>query len=403
MAKAVCRSIRRIATVVFILPAMGACTTLVSPRLANIDDTRLLELIHRMLQKHDQPAMAAAVFDGRQTVAKAVAGTGLYGEDLSLDLARSRFHIGSTTKPMTATLIAMLIEEGALSWETTLSEIYPHVEMRSEYRTVTVHQLLISTGGIIPMQEEGAEPWGKSLFYDLPSEVPDPRRQRQELLARVLSLEPVAKPGTMHIYSNAGWAILGAIAEKVTGTPYEKLLKERVFNRLGMSNARIGGWPASPVEPLQPRGHYGRIKNPYTGTYHFAEYVEPHPQELGDEYVLPPWMNPAGGVHCTATDYLLFAADQALGLQGKGKLMSTEAYQKLHTRYAVGTAEGGTMHVGYGFGVTPRFSAVDGSAGTFYARLVVIPKSGAALVFFSNCGNGEEAITDLMKKLIRGM
>ena len=57
------------------------------------------------------------------------------------------FHIGSCTKSMTATLAAMLIDEGKLRWDTTIADIFPELKgrMDKQYETVTVEQLLHSS------------------------------------------------------------------------------------------------------------------------------------------------------------------------------------------------------------------------------------------------------------------
>jgi CubicO group peptidase (beta-lactamase class C family) len=372
-----------------------------------MDDKKLEKIVEEAVEKYDQPAMAVAIAEGESIMARTIVGTAEYGKDLSLNLEKSRFHVGSTTKPMTATLIAILVEEGKLSWETTIRQVFPDMPMRNEYGDMTIHHFLTSTAGVIPMQDEGKESWGHDLFNKLPKEIQNPKQQRRELTKRALNYAPVATPGTTFIYSNAGWAILGAIAETVTGISYENLMKAEIFDRLGMRSAKVGGWPASSEEPEQPRGHYGKILNPYTGEYLFEKHEKPFPQELDDEYVFPAWMNPAGGIHMNISDFLLFAQDQLLGLQGKGKLMSQPYYQKLHQENKLESDTGASMKVGYGFGLaelglinTTRISAADGSGGTFYARLLIAPKINVVAVFFSNCGNGQKAITEIMMRLI---
>lgn len=58
--------------------------------------------------------------------------------------------IGSDGKPMTATLIAKLVDRGKLSWTTQLSEMLPMLakDMRAEYRTVTLLELLSHRAGL---------------------------------------------------------------------------------------------------------------------------------------------------------------------------------------------------------------------------------------------------------------
>lgn len=61
------------------------------------------------------------------------------------------FHLGSNTKAITAVLLGVLLDEGRVSWTTTLPTIFPdHASsMRSEYRDVTVSDLLSHSAGFI--------------------------------------------------------------------------------------------------------------------------------------------------------------------------------------------------------------------------------------------------------------
>jgi CubicO group peptidase (beta-lactamase class C family) len=58
------------------------------------------------------------------------------------------FLIASCSKAFTATLAAVLIEKGVLSWNTTLREAYPHLEMRKEYEKISLIQLLSHRAGL---------------------------------------------------------------------------------------------------------------------------------------------------------------------------------------------------------------------------------------------------------------
>ncbi|MBN2441426.1 MAG: beta-lactamase family protein [Spirochaetales bacterium] len=393
----------------FLILCLSGCSALFPPYLKKIDSDILGKKIEKVRKKYNQPAMAAAVIQGDTIVAQAAVGTNVYNTDEKVDVNTSRFHIGSTAKGLTATLIALLVEEGKLTWDTRLREVFPEIVMRKEYEDATIHHLLTSTAGIVPMQDAESEPWAPVLWDDIPSQFSDPMTQRLELTKAALNLEPIAELGKTFNYSNTSWAILGAIAEKVSHMSFEDLMQKRIFDVLGMNSAKIGGWPASEKDPHQPRGHYGRILNPYTKEYSFEEYVEPGPQPLDDDYNFPAWMNPAGGIHCTIGDFALFAQDQLMGLQGKGKLLRTESYEKIHSGNKVTAIEGSEMEMGYGFGISyisggkHKMSGGDGSGGTFYARIIVYPAINMSFVCFTNCGNGEPGLTELMMSLFGGI
>ncbi len=225
----------------------------------------------------------------------------------------------------------------------------------------------------------------------------------------VLKLPPLAPVGTKHVYSNVGFAVLGLAAETAAGESFERLLESRIFGPLGMRTARLGGWPASTEEPTQPRGHY-------------AEAGGLRPQPLDDPYVFPAWMNPAGGVHCSIRDFARYASETLLGLRGKGKLLDLAGYQEMHTtkaRVRVGEMYGPSLAVlaqaygddvarqevtlghGWVIAATRRgtVSVGDGSGGTFFARIAVLPALDTAFVAATTTGTGAQAISDVIRRV----
>ena len=366
------------------------------------NDESLIKLLTEVSEQYNQPAMAAALVHGDSIIAQATVGKIIYGEE-QVAHEKSRFHIGSTTKSMTAIIVAMLVKQGKLKYDMTLAQALPDMPMRDEYRRVTIADLLNNKAGILAFQLIAHEDpmIVKKLMEKIPTAYPDPTEQRREVTKLALSLETIAEPGTKVIYSNVGWPIVGYILEQVTGKSYEDLLQEWIFEPLGIKTARIGGWPASESEPNQPRGHYiGR-----------ESANNPTPQDLDDEYVLSAWMNPSGGVHCSILDYALYAREHLLGLQGKGKLLGQKEYATMHTIHVTVNIRDMYPHMkqdreasfGYGWGIVKKeqgyLSAAAGSGGTFFAQIFIYPALDLAFVGFTNCGNGGKALNDLYKKV----
>lgn len=366
------------------------------------DNDSLVKLLNEMSQEYNQPAMAAALVLGDNIAMQAAVGKNVYGEQDQVK-ADSRFHIGSITKSFTAVLVAMLVKEGKLDYNTTLGQILPDMPMRDEYKKVTIANLLDNKAGIIAMQltaHEDPEIVNK-LFMQIPTEYPDPTDQRREVVKLALSLEPIAEPGTKVVYSNVGWPIVGYVLEKITGESYEALLQKRIFDLLGMKTAKVGGWPASVSEPEQPRGHF----------YAPDQSGVPTPQKLDAQYVLPDWMNPSGGIHCSINDFAIYAREHLQGLQDKGKLLEKEDYLTLHSVQVTTNLKEMYPHIeqdreasfGYGWGIVEKdkgfLSAAAGSGGTFIAQVYIYPAFDLAFVGFTNCGNGGKALTELYKKI----
>ncbi len=362
----------------------------------------LENLLTEMSEQYTQPAMAAALVYGDSIIAQATVGKIVFGEEHAVN-KNSRFHIGSTTKSMTAVLVAKLVKQGKLQYDMTLEQALPDMPMRAEYRDVTIADLLNNRAGIIAFQLTTLEDpvIVKKLMEEIPAAYPNPTEQRREVTKLALSLEPIAEPGTKVIYSNVGWPIIGYIVELAAGKSYEALLQEWIFDPLGMKTARIGGWPASESEPDQPRGHYAGRNNS----------DKPTPQRLDDEYIFSAWMNPSGGVHCNILDYALYAREHLLGLQGKGKLLSQKEYKTMHSIQVTTNLRDMYPHMqldreasfGYGWGVAKKekgyLSSAAGSGGTFFAQIYVYPALNFAFVGFTNCGDGGKALGDLYKNV----
>jgi CubicO group peptidase (beta-lactamase class C family) len=99
--------------------------------------------------KHGLPALAAAVVKDGSIVAAGAVGVRVHGIDIKVTID-DRFHLGSDTKAMTATLVAMLVEEGKLRWDLTIGEVLGGdvPGMNPQLAAVTLEQLLSHSGGI---------------------------------------------------------------------------------------------------------------------------------------------------------------------------------------------------------------------------------------------------------------
>jgi CubicO group peptidase (beta-lactamase class C family) len=365
-------------------------------------DEELREVLGQICDDFDQPAMAVAVIVGSDIIAKAARGVREYGKNTSVDIS-SRFHIGSTTKSMTAMLLSALVEDGSLSWEMTLDRLLPEIEMRNEYKQVSLHDLLVNRAGIVPFQQFGQDDpeLTEKIWKEIPLGFADPVQQRLEMAKVLLCAKPFVKPRTKAVYSNAGWAIAGLIIDKITGSSYESALRHKILDPLEMFETKVGGWPASPADLNQPRGHYP----PEQG-----HYSKPKAQSLQEDYVLPFWMNPSGGVHCSISDLALYVQENLLGLKGEGKLLSRESYKTIHSiqvtakmrEMYIGLKSDADASYGYGWAVVPvegdLLSIADGSGGTFFARLIVFPPLNAAFCGLTNCGNGAVALDRAIEK-----
>lgn len=137
----------------------------------------------------------------------------------------TRFRLGSITKQFTATLILQLVEQGKVKLDGKVSDYLPAYR-KDIGAKVTIHQLLNHTSGI-------------PSYTSLPGFFNDVSRNPftvDDFIKKYTNNNLEFEPGSKFSYNNSGYFLLGAIVEKVTEQTYEKALKERILDPLGMKN-----------------------------------------------------------------------------------------------------------------------------------------------------------------------
>ncbi len=129
---------------------------------------------------------------------------------------RTLFDVGSTTKTMTAGAILLLASEGKLAVSDPIGRFFRNVP--ADKQGIRLEHLLTHTSGILDPPQDDYDPVG-----------------REELIGLVFSGTLDGPPGTTYNYSNAGFSMLAAIIETVTGKPYEAFMRERLFLPAGMT------------------------------------------------------------------------------------------------------------------------------------------------------------------------
>lgn len=277
-------------------------------------DPAVTNLLVAIQQKHSVPAISAAIVTSQGLTTVGVAGVRKRGADAAATLD-DLWHLGSDTKAMTATLVAKLVEQKKLKWETTVAEVFPELaeKFHPDFRGVTLLHLLAHRSGLRPNLD-----LGKYRGDDV-------RSERLRAVREELARKPSHAPGSHYEYSNLGYIIAGAVVERITGQSWEAAIRAEVFEPLKMTSVGFGG-----------TGTPGQIDQPWPHTAN----GKPMPQN-GSAMDNPPVMGPAGRVHCTIQDWAKFIQDQLRGARGEPALLSAASYQKLHTppfggEYALG-------------------------------------------------------------------
>ena len=117
------------------------------------------DLLEPIRVKQELPALAAAVSKEGRIIAVGAVGTRVQGKEIPVTVD-DRFHIGSDTKAMTATLAGILIDKGQLSWTTTIGDVLGPVipGLKPKFAAITLEQLLSHTSGLPTDNDEIAGP-----------------------------------------------------------------------------------------------------------------------------------------------------------------------------------------------------------------------------------------------------
>ncbi|PYK60642.1 MAG: hypothetical protein DME21_11180 [Verrucomicrobia bacterium] len=328
------------------------------------------QMLETIREKHNFPALAAAVVvDGKIVVTNAVGFRKNGGtEKVTVD---DKFHLGSVTKSMTATVAAMLVEQGKISWTTTIGEAFPELksEMHPDYLGVTLEQLLSQRSGA--PGDAPADLWRQAW-----AATGTAAEQRLAFIKGILARKPEAKPGTKYIYSNQGYTIAGVMLEKATGKTWEDLLRSMLFEPLSMTTAGFGA-PASVDKVDQPWGH---TKTIFSGS-------EPVPPGPGADNPLA--ISPAGAVHCSMGDLAKYAAFHMAGERGESKLLKAESFKKLHTAVADNDDYALGWMVLKRAWANGRALMHNGSNTMFYVVVWMAPEKNCAVIVASNVGVDE--------------
>jgi CubicO group peptidase (beta-lactamase class C family) len=214
---------------------------------------------------------------------------------------------------MTATLCAILVEQGKLKWDTTVAEAFPRLKekIHADYHAVTLDQLLTHRSGLPEDREPDPILWPKILALKGPL-----KEQRLTLVELVLHDKPKTPPRTKFQYSNDGYTIAGAMCEQATGKAWEDLMRELLFKPLGMTTAGFG--PPGKADAVdQPWGHEERFLG-----------LQVKPLAPGPNADNPAVIGPAGTVHCSIGDWARYAI---FHLKNDPRLLKPETLRKLHT------------------------------------------------------------------------
>jgi CubicO group peptidase (beta-lactamase class C family) len=183
---------------------------------------RVDEFVRAEMARQKVPGVAVAIVDHGKLVK--AEGCGYANVEHQVPVRpETVFQSGSLGKQFTAAAVMTLVEEGKLALDDSIAKYFP--EAPPAFGAITVRHLLTHTSGI-PDYTEGTIDLRRDYTED-------------ELSRMAFGLKLEFAPGARWNYSNTGYLMLGVLAGRASGRFYGDVLRDRVFQPLGMKTARI--------------------------------------------------------------------------------------------------------------------------------------------------------------------
>jgi len=326
-------------------------------------------------QKHNVPGISAAFCSGDQVILATSGVTNIAtGVEMTTDTI---MHIGSITKVITATLVLQLVDQGKLTLERPVIYYMPSFRVGDPEatRTITVGELLNHTSGI-----------DANLLPDVGHD----QETIQNTVARMRTAPQLHPPAQGRSYCNAGFVIAGYLCQKITGTSWYDLVKQKVYGPLGLEDAVV-----LPEDAVLYRASVGHYLNPATNVAIRTPLA-----------FLPLGYSPAGSTAMmSANDLMTFGrAHMADGVGPNGKrILSAESAARM--RVAFGSVSGPQAFdcaIAWQRSVETDGLLYKGGGGPGIVSLLVThPESKTAIVVLTNADYGVGAAADVIQPFIK--
>jgi CubicO group peptidase (beta-lactamase class C family) len=181
--------------------------------------------------RHSLPALGVGLVHRGRIVGLGMAGERAVG---SADWAtlEDAFDVGSCSKSVTATVAAMLVEEGQVRWDTSFSEAFPELRavIHAGYAGATLELLLRHRSGLDHKMNKNPRWAGWHHQHSGESST----EQRMRFTTAALQGPPRYAPDTDTLYSSDGYIVAGSMLERIAGMDWETLVRTRLFQPLGL-------------------------------------------------------------------------------------------------------------------------------------------------------------------------
>ncbi|MFZ5354075.1 MAG: serine hydrolase domain-containing protein [Bacillota bacterium] len=329
-----------------------------------MNEAYIRKVIEKAREKYHVPAVSVSIVSSEKILLSIQSGVRVYGTSERVT-REDYFHIGSCSKSILVYIAAKQVERGLLGWDTKFFDLYPELkkEALEAYHEITLEDLFLCRAGIKPYTS------GDETYPDLSGS----ENQQLDFIRYLVQLPPSAKKtvsgGFEFLYSNAGYAMASAMIERATDLSYQNLIDKYLNKELELDV--FIGWP-NKINIKQPSGHYLNKNNT-------LEVFG-----VDSEYSIPSLIEPAGNISMKPKDFERYVQLHLCGLTGSSKQLKHDTFKYIdtgHKGFALGVTNGKILNNSY--------VCFDGSAGTFYARGVIIPESDLGLAIMINSGSAK--------------
>jgi len=214
--------------ILLILPGcIGAKESLTENSKKNVNLPALEKYFEASMKAWKVPGIAVAIVkDGKIVLAKGY-GVKEFSKKEKVD-ENTLFAIASNTKAFTAASLAILVDEGKITWDDKVREYLPYFKLYNPYVTeeMTIRDLLCHRSGLKTFS-------GDLLWYET-------SYSAEEVIKRAAYLKPSYSFRAGYGYSNIMFMAAGEVVAAVTGNSWKKFMKERILRPLGMEMTNIG-------------------------------------------------------------------------------------------------------------------------------------------------------------------
>lgn len=276
-------------------------------------------------------------------------------------VADTVFEAASLTKVVASYVVLQLVDEGVLDLDRPLSEYfeYPRVAGDPAAKRITARMVMTHTSGLPNWATGPSSP----EFENTP-------------------VSTVFEPGTQWSYSGEGFYYLQKTVESLTGTSFEQLVRQRVFDRFGMTGSDLVTNPG--FDTVTSVGHTA------DGT---AKPVRNFPRA-----------NIAYTLRTTATDYTRFIRGALLGGEGLDPSTRDMMFTPAGSADHGGSDKEAIDHIEWGLGIGLQSNELGdaiwhwGDNGPYKAFFLAYPETGRSVVIMTNSENGLAAVDDIVRE-----